>query len=353
MSKSKTTIHDIARELKVSPSTVSRALNNNPRISIKTIAAVKKTAIELNYYPNSIASALRSGRSMLLGVVIPTANRYFFGNILKSIENIASDNNYSVLIAQSNDDAATEIRMVENLMKARVDGILLSKAKSTKNTDHYQQVIDSGLPLILFDRVVEKIDAHTVTIDDFKSAYEATEHLITQGYSRIAHFHGPLNTKIYKDRFEGYKQALRDNEIDFDPILIKESFDLSREEGRRMMTELLQITNIDGLLAASDFAALGALHICQERHIRVPEEVGIVGYANEPFTTYIQPDLTTVDQNPEKIGKIGAELFFQHLTAINGFEKKTIQIDSTLIVRNSSNRNKYQLIKNNINDIRK
>lgn len=353
MKKNKSTINDIARELSISPSTVSRALQNNPRISSKTISAVKKKAIDLNYYPNSIASALRKGRSMMIGVIIPTANRYFFGNILKEIENIASLNDYSVLIAQSNDNETTEKRMVENLLKARVDGILLSKSKATNNTEHYQRVIDRGLPLILFDRIEEEIDAHTVSVDDFKSAYIATEHLILQGYSRIAHFHGPLNVKIYNDRFKGYQQALKEYGIPFDPMITKESFDLSREDGRKMMNDILQNTRIDGLFAASDFAALGALHICQERNIKVPDQLGIVGFANEPFTTYIQPDLTTIDQNPGEMGKISAELFFQHLKASGGFKKKEIRIASKLIIRSSSNRHFNNQSKINVNDVRK
>ena len=219
MKNGKATIHDIAEKLQVTASTVSRALNNNPRISDATKKKVLKAARELNYQPNNIASALRSGRSKLIGVVVPTANRNFFSSVIRGIEEIANSVNYKVVISQSYDDYEKEMQTIEALLNVQVDGIIASIGKTTENVDHFKKIIKKGIPLVLFDRVTNELDVSQVVIDDYYGAFQATEHLINEGCKRIVHFSNSQNINIYKERKRGYEDALLKHGISVDPEL--------------------------------------------------------------------------------------------------------------------------------------
>src|SRR5690606_3608926 len=182
------TIHDIARELNITASTVSRALQDHPRISEATKRAVQKAAKKLNYQPNHIAAALRNGRSKIIGIIVPTADRNFFSSVIRGIEEVANKSNYNVMICQSHDDYEKEVTTVEALLNARVDGIIVSFAKGTENFGHFKKVKDKGIPLVLFDRSNHELETSHVVIDDYLGAYQAVEHLIQQGCKRIGHF---------------------------------------------------------------------------------------------------------------------------------------------------------------------
>ena len=182
------TIHDIARELNITASTVSRALKDHPRISDATKKAVLKAAKKLNYQPNHIAAALRNGRSKVIGIIVPTMDRSFFGSIIRGIEEVANRANYNVMICQSHDAYQKEVATVEALLSARVDGIMVSFAKEDENFDHFKKVRDKGIPLVLFDRSFQGLDVSRVVLDDYQGGYQGVEHLIQQGYRRIAHF---------------------------------------------------------------------------------------------------------------------------------------------------------------------
>ncbi|MEM9919887.1 MAG: LacI family DNA-binding transcriptional regulator [Bacteroidota bacterium] len=341
MLRSQPTIHDIAKELNVSPSTVSRALKDHPRISKRTKAAVKEVAHRINYKHNNIASALRAGKSYMLGVIIPTANRTFFGNVLRGIEQVASQNGYNVLITQSNDLVETEIKNIDTLLQAHVDGVILSIAKSTQNLDHLKRVKASGLPLVLFDRINENLGASTVVIDDYQGAYTATRHLIEQGCRRIAHFTGPKHINIYKYRLSGYREALADAGLPFDQELVLQSQDLRLEDGRRHMQELLEKgMGVDGLFAASDYSAMGAIQVCKEHSISVPSDLAVVGFMNEPFTEFVEPGLSTIDQCSEEMGRLAAEIFLEQIEKGKDYTLRQSVLMPKLIQRTSSLKNK-------------
>ena len=335
--KSKVTIHDIAEKLNITASTVSRALNNNPRISEVTRKAVQKAARQMNYQPNNIAAALRNGRSHLIGIIVPTADRAFFASVVRGIEEMANKLNYKVIICQSYDNYDKEIQTIDALLSARVDGIIASIGKNTEVFDHYKRIQKEGIPLVLFDRTTDLLEVSQVMIDDYLGAYKVVEHLIQQGCRRIAHFTSPKKVSIFKERLRGYVDALKDNGIPYEEELVVKS-NLQLEDGRESMQQLLQLKNRpDAVFSASDYGAMGAMQILKENKIKIPQEVALAGFSNDPFTSFTDPALTTVDQFSLTMGKRTAELFFEHLKADDkNIVPQKIVLKPELIIRESS-----------------
>lgn len=313
MKKKKTTITDIANALGLTPSAVSKALSDHPRISDATKEAVRAMAEKLDYQRNKIASALRKGQTMLVGVLIPAANINFFSSVVKGIEDAVNREGYQVIISQSYDDPEKERANVAALLTSQVDAIFASIANKTTNFDHFNRVRESGIPLILFDRVEESLPVSKVVIDDYQGAYQATRHLIEQGCRRIVHLAGYHNVPLYRARVEGCQAALEEAGLPIDPALIIES-DLRLEDGRKVMQVLLEKGELpDGIFAASDHAAAGAMQTLQENGIRIPDQVAVVGFSNEPFSSMIHPPLSTIDQHSEEMGRLAAEAFLQQV----------------------------------------
>ncbi|MBL7774634.1 MAG: LacI family DNA-binding transcriptional regulator, partial [Saprospiraceae bacterium] len=305
----RTTIHSIAKELNVSASTVSRALSDHPGISDSTKRAVREVAERVGYRLNNVASALRRGRTNTIGVIVPTADRSFLSSVVRGIEEVANSAGYNVMICQSNDDYASEIEDIAALLRAQVDGIVMAIAKGTEDFEHFKQLHARGVPLILFDRVTFEAGVSTVTIDDYVSAYRATEHLIEQGCQRIATLAGiQQHLNIYQERMRGYCDALKAHgRTREDQYVIH--CDLSIENGKTSAAQFWALPQPpDGIFCMSDYAALGAMQYLKSRGIRIPKEVAIVGFVNEPFATYIEPALTTVDQHPVEMGQTAAKL---------------------------------------------
>lgn len=331
------TIHDIAKELNITASTVSRALNDHPRISEATKKAVLKVAKRLNYQPNHIAAALRNGRSNIIGIIVPTADRSFFGSVIRGIEEVAKKSHYNVMICQSHDDYESEVSTVEALLNARVDGIIVSFAKNTENFDHFRKVHEKGIPLVLFDRSFSGLDVSKVVIDDYMGAYQATEHLIQQGCRRIAHFTSVKKISIYKERLRGYREALEAYNLPYRNELVLESY-LQFEDGLEGLNRLLDLDEWpDAIFSASAYSAVAALNACKERGIPVPDRIAIVGFANEDFTSFCDPPMSTVDQQSMQIGNAAAEIFLEQITVGRGrFVPKRIVLTPELIIRKSS-----------------
>ncbi len=336
---SRVTIHDIAEKLNITASTVSRALNGSSRISESTKKAVLKTAKQLNYQPNHIAAALRNGKSHLIGIIVPTADRAFFASIIRGIEEIANNLNYKVIICQSYDNYDKEVQTVEALLNARVDGIIASIGKNTENFDHYKRVQEKGIPLVLFDRTTDALEVSQVVIDDHLGAYKVVEHLIAQGCRRIAHFTSPKKVSVFKERLRGYMDALRDHNIPFDEELVVKS-NLQLEDGRNSMEQLLNLKEMpDAVFSASDYGAMGAMQILKERGIKIPQQVALAGFSNDPFTSFTDPTLTTVDQFSITMGKVTAEKFFEHFKSKEKINKsQKIVLKPELIIRKSTMR---------------
>jgi LacI family transcriptional regulator len=341
MKKERATIHDIARKLNVTASTVSRALKDHPRISAETKSAVLKAARKLNYQPNNIAAALRNGKSNIIGIIVPMADRTFFSSIIRGIEEIANASKYQVIICQTYDTYEKEVATIDALLNSRVDGIIASHSKETVNFDHYNKVRDRGIPLVLFDRSNDDLGVSHVVVDDFLGAYKATEHLIQQGCRHIAHFTSTVKISIYRERLRGYREALLQNGIKFDEALVVAS-NLQLEDGRTSMKYLLDNNiKVDGVFSASAFGILGAMQVLKENGYRVPEDVALVGFTNEPFTNFTEPSLSVVDQHSMRMGNAAAEIFLQELASKDKkFIPQKIVLNPELIIRQSSVRKK-------------
>ncbi|MBE7175536.1 MAG: LacI family DNA-binding transcriptional regulator [Mucilaginibacter polytrichastri] len=338
--RQKITIHDIARELNVTVSTVSRALNDHPAISEGTRSAVKDMAKRLNYRQNKLASSLRSGKSFIIGVIIPSAEISFFGSVVHGIEKVANAHGYNVLLFQSNELPEFEERGIEAFIRSRVDGIIASIAKETTDFDHYREIRKNNIPLIFFDRANPELGAPGVTIDDYRGAYIATEHLIEQGYRRIAHISGQQHIRIFNERLRGYVDALRKHSIPLEDDLIVYG-KVSIESGRACMKHLLGLKNRpDAVFAVEDYTALGAMQMAKENNIRIPEEMGFIGFANESFSQFITPGLSSIDQQNIRMGEDAARLFMQLIANRNEDEPQpeNIILNPVLVVRESSQR---------------
>lgn len=334
--KGKATIHDIAKKLNVTASTVSRALKNNPRISDATKKNVQKAAVELNYQPNNIAAALRNGRSEIIGVIVPTVDRNIFASVIKGIERIANDLNFKVIICQSSDSYEKEVKTVEALLSARVDGIFASIGKKTEDLSHFKKVTQRGIPLVLFDNVSDELDVNQVMIDDYQGAYMVVEHLIKQGCRRIAYLTKPKKISIYKNRLRGYMEALEHYNIPFDENIVIES-DLQLEDGRASMEKLLKLSEIpDAVFSASDYGAMGAMQVLKEVNIKIPQQVALAGFSNEPFAPFTDPSITSVDQLSFSMGKIAAKVFFDQIQSKSISAPRKTVLMPELIIRQSS-----------------
>jgi len=340
MSIGKTTIEDIARELNVTASTVSRALNGHSAISKATKLAVTKAAKKLKYQPNKVASSLRIGKTKIIGVIIPSAEINFFGSVVHGIEKVANENDYNVLLYQSNEQSDYEKKGIETFLRSRVDAVLASISKETTDLTHYKEIRKRGVPLVLFDRVNEELKVPSVVVNDYMGAYKATQHLIDQGCKRIAHIAGQQHVSIFRQRLNGYMDALKNNNLPVDKTLIKFG-SVTVKSGMDCMNALIEEHNPDGVFAVEDFTALGALQALKAANKKIPDDVAIIGFANESFGEYITPSLSTVDQQTIKMGEAAANLFFQHPLEKPFYTNpiKTV-LEPVLVFRDSSLRKK-------------
>lgn len=335
--KKRTTLKDIANALNISPAAVSKAMHDDSRISDKTKKAVKRIAKELDYQPNHLASALRKGKSNLVGVIVPRTNSNFFSSVLEHMEAVLNKAGYNIIITQSNESFDKECKNIDTLLFTQVDGIIASMANETVDLSHYEKIKSKGIPLILFDRGENDLNVDYVGINDYESSHIIVEHLVEKGCKRIAHIGGYRRTRIFNNRIKGYVDALKKNDLPIDDSLIIES-SLTLEDGRREMERLLQLENRpDAVYVASDYAALGALQILNENEINVPETIRLIGFGNEPFTSLVTPSISSIEQHSKDIGRLAAETF---LKRVNEPELKQslnkIILKAELIVRDSS-----------------
>ena len=331
---SKVTIIDIAEALGITPSTVSRALAGNPSVKESTRKAVLEKADELEYERNVNASNLRSGKTTSVGVVIPRIDRTFFSIIISAAEAVLDDAGYSVVICQSHEREEDEIRALKTLLGGRVGGIIISHSLSTKTGESIQKVVNRGVKLVQFDRVFPDMPGSTVTNDDFKGAYDATMHLIKNGYTRIGTFSGPMNAQIYRNRLDGYKAALQKAGIPFDESIVFPN-SIIREAGYTNASKALE-RGCNALYCTGAYSALGAMEYLKEQKIDVPGNFGIIGTANEDFTSIITPSMSTIEQNAKEIGESAASALIRLMRGET--EGEDIVVNTRLIPRESTDR---------------
>lgn len=336
MSSPQVTIKDIARILGISPSTVSRALKNHPDISETTKQAVNELANKLKYEPNAVALSLKHRRSNTIGVIIPEIVHYFFSSVISGIEDVAYDAGFTVIICQSNEKYDREVANVKTLLSHRVDGVLVSISKETKQYDHLYSIQERNVPMVFFDRIIPEIKTDHVIIDDLKASYDATKHLIEGGKKRIAHFAGPQNLLIGRERRAGYEQALREANLPVIPELIIEadSFDKAIKATNRLLD---MQPPPDGIFAVNDLTAIGAMQTLQKHGVKIPKEIAVVGFSDGRFSGITNPNLTSVDQHGYEMGTVATEMLLKRLLNPNYNVPAQSRVLSTdLIVRGSS-----------------
>ncbi len=333
------TIKDIAEKLKVSVSTVSRALKNNPEISLPTREAVQKLAKELNYQPNPLAVALKTKKSNTIGVVVPQIVSSFYASVVKGIEQVADEYGYQVFVSSSNEKKEKEEKNVNGFLNMRMDGIILSLSRATNSYEHIHKIIDLGVPMVLFDRTSKELNVSKVVADDAAAAYKVVQHLIHGGAKRIALLTGPEYLLYGRNRRRGYEKALKENNITIDETLIAPC-DFTVEEAKSVAKDMLQRVNKpDAFFAINDELAIGAIAAVKELGLKIPEDVAIVGFSNSRRSRYMVPSISTVDQNPKQVGIEAAKLLFEQMgNSPDSKVVKEIVVHADLVVRESSNK---------------
>jgi DNA-binding LacI/PurR family transcriptional regulator len=335
MHKAQVTIKDIARELGISPSTVSKALKGHPDISSATKKAVKELVAKWNYKPDPIALSLKGGQSKTIGVIVPEIVHYFFSTVISGIEDLAYDSGYHVMFCQSNESYEREVKAVETLLSSRVDGILVSLCKVTRNFDHFRNITENMIPLVFFDRICDEIETDRVIVDDEAGAFEGVNYLIKSGCREIIHLSGPLNLLIAKNRMDGYVRALKENNIPVrEENIIKCD---TAEEARSVVPGLFDRTRKpDGIFAVNDLTAAEAMKIVKQKGYKVPDDVSIVGFTSGMISDLTDPSLTSVEQHGYIVGKEAVRLLINRIEAKEDMPCQTTIIKTELVVKGST-----------------
>lgn len=334
------TIYHIAEKLGLATSTISRALKDHHSIGKITTQLVKDTAAEMGFRPNVLAASLRSKKTKTIGVLISRINRPFVSSLISGIEETLQKAGYNTIIIQSNDSYKNEVNMTKVLYSNRVSGVICSLAMETQNTSHFQQFINSNIPLVFVDRVPKEINTWRVMIDNYSAGYKATQHLIDQGCKRIAHYAGSQFRNVYSERKRGYLDALKHNNLVADKELLIYFKILSYEEGEIVTNRLLDLKNPpDGIFSSNDSTAVAAIKVAKKRNLRIPEDLAIIGFNNDPVSQIIEPALSTITHPAFEMGQASAEKILSLLeSSITDEVKEITFLNTEVLVRESSKR---------------
>jgi LacI family transcriptional regulator len=335
MRSAQVTIKDIAKQLGISPSTVSRALKDHPDISPMTKKQVNELAKALRYKPNAIALSLRRSKTYIIGLIIPQIVHHFFSSVISGIEEIANEVGYNVMIFQSNESYEREVKGTQAFLSSRVDGVLVSLSKTTFAYDHFTNLLDDGIPVVFFDRACKSLNLDTVIADDYEGAFLATEYLIQTGCQRIAHLGAPQHLLIGKYRLQGFLDALKKYDLPINEKLILKCD--THEEALVQIPPLLSSSQPpDGIFAVNDATAVGAILIAKRFGLKIPDDISVIGFGDGPLATISDPTLTTIVQPGYEMGRLAAQLLLDRLLKdqTNGPIKKILK--TKLVARQST-----------------
>ncbi len=306
-------INDIARQLKVSASTVSRALNDNPEISLKTKKKVIAYAKKVGYRPNILALSLKSKRTYTIGLIIPEITHHFFSSVISGVEEMAYGNGYRVMICQSSEDKSREELNIQALLDHRVDGILVSVSKNTYNVDHFSRAFENNIPVVFYDRISDDMATDRVITDDYEGSRSAVKHLIERGYHNILHLAAPGHLLIGKERHRGYIQALNEHNIPYNKnrVLFCDT-SLKVRKNRDHILKLIR-NGVDGIFTANDSTATAVMQLLQAEGYNIPADVAIAGFGDDPIAIIVNPALTTVEQKGYAMGKESVNLLIERI----------------------------------------
>lgn len=334
------TIYDIARVLDISPATVSRGLKDHPGIRKDTKKRILEAALKMGYQHNTFARNLRVKKTNTIGVIIPRLNSYFMSTVIAGMEKVANDRGYNLIISQSQESVKKEIASVNTMFNSRVDGILVSLAFDTENIDHFNAMLKKEIPIIFFDRIAEHTRCTSVVIDNTRAGYDATLHLLDQGCQRIVYIGGSVERNVYADRLKGYKLALAEKGIPYDPSLTLIN-NLSEQAGSEAAQQILNMNpRPDGIFTANDTSAVACINELKQAGIKVPEDIAVVGFNNDPISRVIEPNLTTIHYPGHEMGEIAATTLINSINSMPSANLNTLVLRHNLIVRQSSVRNK-------------
>jgi LacI family transcriptional regulator len=335
--KRKITLKDIARDLKLSPSTVSRALNGYPSLSEETIQMVKEYAEKHHYTPNTMAVNFRKNRTSILGMIVPQIVHHFFSTTISGALETAKKHGYSILLAQSYDHLKDEILASQYLLGMGVDGLLISVSNETQEAEHLQAFLEEGKPVVQFDKITDFLVGPKLVVDDFEGAYQAVTHLIKQGYRKIAHLSGRMEVKNANARFLGYKKALEDHGLTLNEAWVCPCFDISEQEGFDFTRSLMESPNPpDAIFCITDLVALGAMNYLKSSGYQIPDQVGLMGFSNWMLSEFTTPTLSSVDQFGYTMGSKATEMLIELLKHQDLGENELVKLPTELVVRKSS-----------------
>ncbi len=330
---------DIAQELGVSVATVSRALKDSPLISEEMRKTIQSFAHEHNFYPNAIGEALRHARVMpirIIGVIVPELTHYYFSSILTGIEEATFARGYNIMVSLSDEKYEREVRICENYHRSKVCGVIVSQAKDTHNYDHYQKLIDAGIPLVFYDRICTGVNASLVVVDDYMGAYNAVTHLIESGCKRIAFYGSPMQLQISKNRYNGYKDALLKHGMEVDEQIVRVCD--NRSDAEIVTPEILALDHRpDAFFAVNDDTAIGILYTVKRAGFKVPDDISICGFTNGQRAIACDPMLTTVEQRGHVVGEEAAEILMDKVEGFSPLDKIEKRVVRTrLIIRGTT-----------------
>lgn len=335
MPKSGVTINDIASALGISKSTVSRALRDSWDVNPETMRRVKEYAEKHDYRPDFLAQGLQSGSSRTIGVIVPAYNIPFYSEAICGIQDYAMKQGYNLMICHSGEQYNMEIKNVEALLAANVDGIIMSVARNTEKNEHIHRLKSKKIPLVLFNRVIENFKAAKVVVNDYYGAYNMVKYIIGTGCNRIAYIDGPENLLLCANRKAGYLDALKDHNLPSDPDLI-DTGDFTISSGMECMESLFgKGKAIDAVFCVCDAVAFGAMRIIKQHGLKIPADISVAGFTDEPMAELVEPSLTTVRQPIYEIGETAARLLFAQLKDPDLPAELSV-LDTRIIVREST-----------------
>ena len=346
MKEKEITIYDIAEHLNISTATVSRGLKDHPSISLKTKKRILDAAKEMGYQTNPFASNLRSKKTNTIGVIVPRLNSCFMSDALAGMEKVANSSGYNLIITQSLETEKKEILNAATLFNNRVDALVVSLSYDTKSIAHFEPFLKKKIPVLFFDRVFTHKDCSTIVIDNYKAAYEITSHLISQGCKNQVHVTGNLLRNVYHDRFEGFKQALKDNNITFNEENLF-SNNLTPEDGLDVAQRILKMdSKPDAVFVSSDLCAANIMLELKKNGIKIPSDIAFAGFNNDPYSKLVEPGLTTINYKGFEIGELAIQIMINQLNHIQNMTMtQSIVLGHELIIRQSSLRLKSKIKK--------
>ena len=334
--KKEITIYDIAESLNLSSATVSRGLKDHPAIRKETKKKILEKAKEMGYRHNHFASNLRQNRTNTIGVVVPRLNSYFMSSVIAGIEKVVSEAGYNLVISQSLESEKKETVNIQTMFNTRVDGLLVSLAYDTEDDSHFKIMLDKNIPIIFFDRVFEHPLCTSVVIDNYAAGYAMTQHLLEQGCRRIVHLTANLKRNVYADRLRGYRQALTDNGVSFDESLVFVN-NLSESSCIEVIKAIMQLNPLpDAIFSSNDSSAVACIRELKKAGIRIPEQMAVAGFNNEPVSIVVDPNLTTINYPGTEMGEVSANILLRKLAKRDYADLHRVVLRHHLIVRDSS-----------------